>query len=251
MWALSNVLQSYYSNGKVYVSVYFMLLVPRKHLQFLNHSTDVYFHKRDQLHIDITTWWPNFVMKYNNHLYEIWYCVKWWTFFICMWCTLGIFATQWSLMFLLKFRYQLQDFERERKWKLGWVNYVLAELDFKAHEIQHQKVRLVKLWIVQVWKSFKWRHTGSSLPPSILYLCFARAWMAGTVNQCLISGLDSSAYHSNMEWPTTFLCLTQIQNSSSKFARASIWFVMFVLTWPELTCRLPSKCYCGVFSAIS
>jgi hypothetical protein len=25
---------------------------------------------------------------------------------------------------------------------------------------------------------------------------------------------------------------------------------MFVLTWPELTCCLPSKCYCGVFSAI-
>jgi hypothetical protein len=65
-----------------------------------------------------------------------------------------------DLMFLLKFWYQLQDFERERKWKLGQAKKVAlrvsrSKLDFEAREIRHQKVRCMKLWIVQLWRTFK------------------------------------------------------------------------------------------------
>jgi hypothetical protein len=160
MSALSNVLQSYYSSGKIYESVYCVLLTRRKQLWFLNHSTEVYFHKRNQLHIDTTAHRLYFVMKCCSDSNEIWCWVDWWTFSICMWRTLGIFGSQWSLMFLLKFWYQLQDFERERKWKLGQAKKVAlrvsrSKLDFEAREIRHQKVRCMKLWIVQLWRTFK------------------------------------------------------------------------------------------------
>jgi hypothetical protein len=87
MSALSNVLLSYYNSGKMYESVYCVLLTHRKQLWFLNHSTEVYFHKRNQLHIDTTAHRLYFVMKCCSQFNEIWCWVDWWTFSICMWRT--------------------------------------------------------------------------------------------------------------------------------------------------------------------
>ncbi len=100
-------------------------------------SSNVYFHKRNQLCIGTIAWRLNFVVKCSIHFHEIWCWVKWWTFSICMWRTLGIFATQQPLMFPLMFSYWLQDFEGGEKWKLSQAKKDALRVNSSKVDFEH------------------------------------------------------------------------------------------------------------------
>jgi hypothetical protein len=143
--------------------------------------------------IDTIAWRLNFVVKCSIHFHEIWCWVKWWTFSICMWRTLGIFATQQPLMFLLMFWYWLQDFEGEKKWKWSQAKKVAlhvssSKLDFEAWEIWHQKVRLVKLFSSE-------RHANGDILETLLHYQYSTYTLT-----CLNSLLSDQSMWSVLAW---------------------------------------------------